>query len=180
MFVWCFLSNSGYNKASNERAIEEWRTGNNEEGSGRGLTYEIYLERLRKTKKPQSGQSVSRPRFESGTFRIRSRSANHSTTTFGGYRVIVVNTICAHIYNRGTCNGARLSYILRECHVPVFNLLLAPLNQICLNKKCNVHSLSLQTSLFSYRSPIWNYCTDTVSSLLSDSENHRAYIQLLK
>jgi hypothetical protein len=35
--------------------------------------------------KPQSGQPVSGPRIEHGTSRIRSRSANHSTTTFGFY-----------------------------------------------------------------------------------------------
>jgi hypothetical protein len=33
--------------------------------------------------KSQSGQSVSGPRFEPGTSRIRRRSVNHSTTTFG-------------------------------------------------------------------------------------------------
>jgi hypothetical protein len=33
--------------------------------------------------KPQSEYSVSEPRFESGTSRIRSSSVNHSTTTFG-------------------------------------------------------------------------------------------------
>jgi hypothetical protein len=33
--------------------------------------------------KPQYEELVSRPRFEHGTSRIRSRSANHSTTMFG-------------------------------------------------------------------------------------------------
>jgi hypothetical protein len=33
-------------------------------------------------KKAQSGQPVSRPRFEPGTYRILSRSANYSATTF--------------------------------------------------------------------------------------------------
>jgi hypothetical protein len=31
----------------------------------------------------QSGQPVSKPRFEAGTFRIKNRSFNHSTTTLG-------------------------------------------------------------------------------------------------
>jgi hypothetical protein len=49
------------------------------EGNGRGLTVryypEIRLEGLRKRKK--SGQQGSRPRFEHGIYRIRSRSVNH-------------------------------------------------------------------------------------------------------
>jgi hypothetical protein len=34
-------------------------------------------------KKSQSGETVSGPRFEPGTFRIRSKSANHSTVMYG-------------------------------------------------------------------------------------------------
>jgi hypothetical protein len=44
----------------------------------------IRLEGLRKTTKNLNQDSLSpRPRFEPGSSRIRSRSANHSTTTFG-------------------------------------------------------------------------------------------------
>jgi hypothetical protein len=35
-------------------------------------------------KEPQSGLPVCRPRSESGTFRLRSRSTNRMAATFGG------------------------------------------------------------------------------------------------
>jgi hypothetical protein len=44
--------------------------------------------------KPQSGQPVSGPRFEPGTSWIQSRSANHSTTTFG--RMVWNKVIICH------------------------------------------------------------------------------------
>jgi hypothetical protein len=56
-------------------------------GSGRGLILRYYLgirlEELRKTTKALNQDSRSPEQiFEPGTFRIRSRSVNHSTTMF--------------------------------------------------------------------------------------------------
>jgi hypothetical protein len=45
---------------------------------------DFHLEHWENHEKPQSGFPVSRPRFEPGTPRIRSRNVNNSTTTFGG------------------------------------------------------------------------------------------------
>jgi hypothetical protein len=55
------------------------------EGSGRNLILrypDIHLEWLSKTTKPLSRSPAFRPRFETGTSRIRSRTFNHSTTMF--------------------------------------------------------------------------------------------------
>jgi hypothetical protein len=59
------------------------------EGSGRGLIQgtipEFVWRDWGKSRKTQSGLASLRSRFEPGTSRIRSWSANHSTTTFGGH-----------------------------------------------------------------------------------------------
>jgi hypothetical protein len=48
----------------------------------------IHLEVLREITKNFSQHSRSQgPRFETGTFQIRSRSVNHSTASFGGKSV---------------------------------------------------------------------------------------------
>jgi hypothetical protein len=66
----------------------------NWKGFGRKLSWPnfwyypvIRLDGLRKTTKNLNQDSLPPgPRFEPGTSRIRSRSVNHSTTTFGKYR----------------------------------------------------------------------------------------------
>jgi hypothetical protein len=67
--------------------IELWWTGKDLAGSGHDLTLKYYpsihLEGLRKTTRNRNQDSRSTgPRFEHRTYRIRSRSVNHSTATF--------------------------------------------------------------------------------------------------
>jgi hypothetical protein len=85
-------SNSGYSpcdyKASNEMVI---RTGKHVKVSGRGLILRHYsgirLEGLRK----KSGQPDSGTSSEPETSRIRRRSSNHSTLTFGQVIVFLLS-----------------------------------------------------------------------------------------
>jgi hypothetical protein len=70
-----------------DRMVSEWWIGMDLVGRGRGLILRYYpgirLEGPRKTTKNLNQDSRSSgTRFETGTFRIRSRSVNHSTTTF--------------------------------------------------------------------------------------------------
>jgi hypothetical protein len=74
------------------------QTRNNMNGKGPGrkrlwpnLRYNagIRLEVLRKTQKPVSLVGM-KPRFEPGTSRIRIRSVNHSTTTFGFETMLIL------------------------------------------------------------------------------------------
>jgi hypothetical protein len=65
---------------------EEWRIESGVKGSGRVLILRYYpgicLDELRKTTKNLRVAGLG-PRFEPGISLIRSRSVNHSTTTFG-------------------------------------------------------------------------------------------------
>jgi hypothetical protein len=73
--------------ASNEVVISEWLIGKEWQGSGRGLILSTVPNLPGETEehheKFPSEYTVSELKFEPGTSRIRSRSVNHSTKTFG-------------------------------------------------------------------------------------------------
>jgi hypothetical protein len=51
-------------------------------------------------KEPESGYQVSGPRFEPGTFRIRSRSANHPAEIYICSRTLNMTIVCGCMYGR--------------------------------------------------------------------------------
>jgi hypothetical protein len=58
---------------SDGRMIDEWWIGKDLEENGNGQIKVICLEELRKTTKPQPGQLLSQPGFESSTFRTQAQ-----------------------------------------------------------------------------------------------------------
>jgi hypothetical protein len=105
-----------------DRISEWWWIWKDLVGSGQGLTLRyhpsISLEGLRKTTKTLNKDSRSPgPRIEPGTSRIRSRSANHSTTSFGVrdknfYYIISFEELLTNISIRKFCFPLRTSVLM--------------------------------------------------------------------
>jgi hypothetical protein len=84
-FIWSFFNDALW-LCSVELKGVKWMMNSDLEGSGRSLILRNYaafaMRSWGKQQKPQWRQPVTEPRSEPRTFRIRTRSFNHSTKTF--------------------------------------------------------------------------------------------------